>query len=139
MIAATIGVLAGLATIALARRLRGEHWLYALSLISLPSIYAGFAWYAGETGIGWQEMLIGLPFLLGGAVLSRVRLRWAAAVVGALWLAHGGYDLLHPQLFINPGVPAWYPAFCAAVDVVVGLYLFGLAVAQPARRDLRPA
>ncbi len=139
MIAATIGALAGLATIALARHLRSEHWLYALSLISLPSIYAGFAWYAGEAGIGWQEMLIGLPYLIGGVVLSWVRLRWAAAVVGALWLAHGGYDLLHPQLFINPGVPAWYPAFCASVDVVVGLYLLGLAIAQPARRDLRPA
>lgn len=140
MIETIIGVLAGLATIALARRIRGEHWVYALSLISLPTIYAGFAWYAGESRIGWQEMLFGLPFLIGGVVLTLARrqIRWAAAIVGALWLAHGGYDLLHPQLFINPGVPAWYPAFCAGVDIVVGLYLLGLA-ASPARRDLRTA
>lgn len=83
-------------------------------------------------------MLFGLPFLIGGVVLSlgRRHVPWAAAVVGALWLAHGGYDLLHPQLFINPGVPAWYPAFCAAVDIVVGLYLLSLAT-RPARRDLQ--
>lgn len=140
MIETIVGVLAGLATIALARKIRGEHWVYALSLISLPTIYAGFAWYAGETRIGWQEMLFGLPFLIGGVVLTlaRQQFRWAAAIVGALWLAHGGYDLLHPQLFINPGVPAWYPAFCAGVDIVVGLYLLSLA-ATPARRALQAA
>ncbi|MDP3293548.1 MAG: hypothetical protein Q8M37_02270 [Nevskia sp.] len=140
MIEAIVGVLVGLGTIAFARQIRGEHWVYALSLISLPTIYAGFAWLAGETSIGFQEMLFGLPFLIGGVVLTlaRQQFRWAAAIVGALWLAHGGYDLLHPQWFINPGVPAWYPAFCASVDIVVGLYLLSLA-ASPARRDLQTA
>ncbi len=134
MIEALAGVLVGLGTIAFARQIRGEHWVYSLSLIILPMIYAGFAWAAGETPIGWQEMLYGLPFLIGGVVLSLVRPRWVAAIVGALWLAHGGYDLLHPQLFINPGVPAWYPLFCGSVDIVVGLYLLGL-VASSARLE----
>lgn len=135
MIEAAAGLLVGLVTILIARRLRGEHWLYALALISLPSLYAGFAWHAGETGIGLQEMAIGLPYLVGGLVLALLRNTWAAALLGLLWLAHGGYDLIHPQLFINPGVPAWYPLFCASVDIVVGLYLLARAT-RPVRHDL---
>lgn len=138
-VAAVVGLLTGLATIALARQLRGEHWLYALSLVVLPSFYAGFAWSTGATGIGIREMLVGLPYLIGGPLLAWLRLRWTAVIVGVLWLAHGGYDLLHPQLFVNPGVPAWYPVFCAGVDVTVGFYLIGLAAGQPASRDPKPA
>lgn len=138
MIAAGIGVATGLATIALARRIRGEHWLYALSLIILPILYAGFAWLAGAALIGLQELAVGLPYLLGGLLLAFRRPRWAAAIVGALWLAHGGYDLVHPLLFDNPGVPSWYPAFCAGVDIAIGLYLLALAT-LPMRRDLTPA
>lgn len=138
MIEAAFGLLVGLATIVIARRLRSEHWLYALALISLPSIYAGFAWWIGETGIGLQELTVGLPYLVGGLLLALLHGRWSAALVGLLWLAHGGYDLIHPQLFVNPGVPAWYPRFCASVDIVVGLYLLALAT-QPSRRDLRTA
>lgn len=138
MIETVLGLLVGLATIAIARRLRAEHWLYALALISLPSLYAGFAWGIGESGIGLQELVVGLPYLIGGLLLALLRGRWSAALVGLLWLAHGGYDLIHPRLFVNPGVPAWYPLFCASVDIVVGLYLLALAT-QPSRRDLRTA
>lgn len=138
VIAAFIGLLSGLAAIALARRLHGEHWLYALSLISLPSLYAGFAWYAGADAIALRELATGAPYFLGALLLMRRRSRWATAIVGALWLAHGGYDLIHPHWFINPGVPAWYPAFCAGVDVVIGLYLLGFAV-KPLPEGLRTA
>ena len=56
----------------------------------------------------------------------------AAAVVGfksSLWLValalavHGVFDLVHGRLIFNPGVPAWWPAFCSAYDVVAGAYL----------------
>ena len=92
----------------------------------------------GDTGIGLQELAVGLPYLVGGLLLALLHGRWSAALVGLLWLAHGGYDLIHPLLFINPGVPTWYPLFCASVDIVVGLYLLALAT-QPSRRDLRTA
>lgn len=135
------GLLTALALVAFGRRHLAERWLYALSLIGLPVIYAGFALHAGEVGIGTDELLAGLPFLLGGAALAGAGRRHpvtATAAVAALWLLHGGYDAVHPQLFVNPGVPAWYPPYCASVDVAIGLYLGWLAwqLAQPPRNGV---
>jgi hypothetical protein len=48
---------------------------------------------------------------------------------GNLWLVvaalatHGLFDLLHPQIVANPGVPTWWPPFCLAFDVVAAAYL----------------
>jgi hypothetical protein len=39
-------------------------------------------------------------------------------VAGALAL-HGVFDLVHGNVIANPGVPAWWPAFCSAYDVVL--------------------
>ena len=73
---------------------------------------------------------------LGGIALALLGRRHpvaVTAVVAALWLLHGGYDLIHPQLFVNSGVPGWYPLYCASVDVAIGLYLAWLILrlAQP--------
>ena len=40
---------------------------------------------------------------------------------------HGLFDLLHPAVIDNSGVPAWWPAFCAAVDLVLGGWVLLLA------------
>jgi hypothetical protein len=66
----------------------------------------------------------------------------AAAVVGfkrSLWLvvvglaAHGIFDLLHGRVITNPGVPVWWPPFCAAYDVVAAGYLASLLGRRTAR------
>ena len=47
----------------------------------------------------------------------------------SLWLvvaglaAHGVQDFFHARLVANPGVPAWWPAFCGTYDVVAAGYL----------------
>jgi len=52
-----------------------------------------------------------------------------AAASGNLWIvvaglaAHGLFDLLHPQLIDNPGVPSFWPMFCMAYDVVAAACL----------------
>jgi len=38
---------------------------------------------------------------------------------------------VHDALIRNPVVPAWWPVFCAVVDVVVGAWLMGLVVRFP--------
>ena len=43
-------------------------------------------------------------------------------VVGGL-AAHGVFDLAHDHVIANPGVPAWWPAFCSAADVVLALLM----------------
>ena len=37
--------------------------------------------------------------------------------------AHGLFDFIHDRLIANPGVPAWWPAFCLAFDVLAAAYL----------------
>jgi len=57
---------------------------------------------------------------------------WVMAGVGFkrnLWLVvvalagHGLFDLVHGHLVANPGVPAWWPAFCLAYDVSAAGFL----------------
>lgn len=131
MIEALIGAAVGALTILLARFIRGESWLYALGLLTLPGLYASFALRAGALAVGVKEMIYGIPFIVAGLVFAFVSVRQSAAVVGIFWLLHGLYDLVHGQLFTNPGVPVWYPVFCFVVDVVVGVYVLWLSRRLP--------
>ena len=138
MIEALIGVAVGVLTIVLARIIRGQRWLYSLGLLTLPSLYAFFALQAGEQAVGLKEMIYGLPFVVVGLVLAFVSVRQSAVVVGAFWILHGLYDLMHSQIITNAGVPAWYPVFCFSVDVVIGAYLLWLS-RRLSNADLRQA
>jgi hypothetical protein len=62
-----------------------------------------------------------------------------AGFKGSLWLVvaalagHGVMDLFHAQIVENPGVPEWWPGFCAAADVGLALALaWVIKVAAPA-------
>jgi hypothetical protein len=131
LIEAIIGAAVGVLTILFARFIRGERWVYALGLLTLPSLYASFALRAGEPAVGVKEMVYGLPYVVAGLVFAFVSVRGSAIVVGALWLLHGLYDLVHGRLISNPGVPGWYPIWCCVVDVVIGAYLLWLARRVP--------
>jgi hypothetical protein len=127
LIEALVGVALGVLTIVLAQIIRGQHWLYSIGLLTLPSLYAFFALRAGEPAVGVKEMIYGVPFIVVGLVFAFVSVRQSAVVVGAFWILHALYDLTHSQFFINAGVPGWYPVFCFSVDVVVGAYLLWLS------------
>lgn len=131
MIEALVGAAVGVLTIALARLIRGQRWLYSLGLLTLPSLYALFALQAGEPAVSVQEMLYGTPFLVAGLVFALVSIRRSAVAVGAFWILHGLYDLAHSRLLTNAGVPSWYPVWCFSVDVVIGAYLLWLSRRVP--------
>jgi hypothetical protein len=46
-----------------------------------------------------------------------------------LWLvvaglaAHGVFDIFHGRVVANPGVPAWWPAFCLTYDITAAAFL----------------
>jgi hypothetical protein len=63
---------------------------------------------------------IGIAAFVVAAAVGFKRSLW---VVVAALAAHGAYDFVHGQLFTNPGVPQWWPAFCLAFDVVAAAYL----------------
>lgn len=138
MIEALIGVAVGVLTIVLARVIHGQRWLYSIGLLTLPSLYAGFALHAGEQAVGVKEMIYGIPFVVAGLVFALVSVRQSALVVGAFWILHGLYDLTHSRFFTNAGVPGWYPVFCFSVDVVIGAYLLWLSRRIP-NANLRKA
>jgi hypothetical protein len=127
VIEALIGVAVGVLTIVLARTIRGQHWVYSVGLLTLPSLYASFALQAGEQAVGVKEMIYGIPYVAAGLVFAFVSVRQSAIVVGALWILHGLYDLIHSRFITNPGVPGWYPVFCFSVDIVVGAYVLWLS------------
>ena len=127
MIEALVGAAVGVLTIVSARIIHGQRWLYAVGLLTLPSLYAFFALQAGEQAVGVREMVYGVPFIVVGLVFAFVSARQSAVVVGAFWILHGLYDLTHSQFITNAGVPGWYPVFCFSVDVVIGAYLLWLS------------
>jgi hypothetical protein len=126
-----IGAALGGLTIAAARLIRGEHWVYAIGLLTLPSLYAMFALRIGEPSIAAKEILYGIPYLIGGLAFAFFSARRSAVAVGLLWIIHGLYDIWHHLLIDNPGVPVWYPAFCFWVDVVIGAYLLWISRRLP--------
>lgn len=138
MIEALIGAAVGVLTIAFARAIRGQHWVYSIGLLTLPSLYASFALRAGEQVVALKEMIYGVPFLVAGVVFAALSVRHSAILVGALWILHGLYDLTHSQLITNVGVPGWYPVWCFSVDVVIGAYLLWLS-RRISNADLRQA
>lgn len=138
MIEALIGATVGVFTIVFARFIRGERWLYALGLLTLPGLYAFFALRAGEQTVAVTEMIYGLPYVVAGLVFALVSVHQSARIVGIFWLLHGVYDLVHGQLITNAGVPEGYPIFCFVVDAVVGAYLLWLARRVP-EANLRQA
>ena len=138
MIEALVGAAVGVLTIVFARIVRGQSWVYSIGLLTLPSLYASFALQAGEQAVGAKEMIYGIPYVVGGLVFAFVSVRQSALIVGALWILHGLYDLIHGQLIANPGVPVWYPVFCFTVDVVVGAYVLWLSRRIP-NANLRQA
>ena len=131
MIPALVGAAVGVLTIVLARLIRGERWLYALGLLTLPGLYASFALQAGEQPVAVKEVIYGVPFIVAGLVFAFVSVRQSAVVVGVFWLLHGLYDLVHSRLITNTGVPGWYPIFCFVVDAVIGAYVLWLSRRVP--------
>jgi hypothetical protein len=127
VLAVLLGAAAAVLTIVLARSIRGQHWLFPAGLLVLPTLYALFALQAGEQAVGATEMLYGIPFLVVGLAFSFASIRHSAVVVGAFWMLHGLYDIMHSRLITNPGVPDWYPSWCCSVDVVIGAYLVWLS------------
>lgn len=127
MVEAILGVAVGVLTIAAARRIRGQHWVYSLGLLILPGLYTLFALRVDERALGAKEMIYGIPFVAAGLLVTFVSIRRSAVLVGAFWILHGVYDLTHGRLFANPGVPDWYPVWCCSVDVVIGAYLLWLS------------
>jgi hypothetical protein len=92
---------------------------YPVVTMVVASYYALFAVMGGSSEALLAESIAIFGFL--GAAVAGFRISlW---LVAAALAAHGLFDFVHGHLIVNPGVPAWWPAFCGAYDVVAALYL----------------
>jgi len=92
---------------------------YPTVLVVIASYYVLFAVMGGSGHALAVETLVMTGFLLV-AMFGFKKNLWL--VVAAL-AAHGIFDLLHGHVVANPGVPAWWPAFCLTYDITAAAFL----------------
>ena len=89
---------------------------YPTVMIVIAAYYVLFAVMGGSERALILEIGVGTVFLLAAIVGFKTSLWFVAiALVG-----HGVFDAIHPMLFEDPGVPRWWPSFCAVFDVIFG-------------------
>jgi len=92
---------------------------YPVVTIVVASYYALFAAMGASTHALFLEGLAGAVFV-AAAVAG---FRWSLWVAALALAAHGIFDFTHAAVISNPGMPNWWPEFCAAYDVTAALYL----------------
>ena len=96
-----------------------ERGFYPLQLIVFALLYLLFAAMAG----GGPLLLAETPGLLLFGTAAVIGFRTSLWIVVAGLIGHGLFDAVHGELILNPGVPAWWPAFCAAYDIAAAACL----------------
>ncbi len=100
-------------------RLDRDRAFYPTITVVVASYYALFAVMGGSVHALVVEVAVGTVFVAAAIVGFRFSL-WVAVVALA---GHGFLDAFHGHLIANPGVPAWWPAFCLAYDGAAAGYL----------------
>ena len=115
-----IGVLLSLAVAGFARLVGfdRDRAFYATVLIVVASYYVLFAVMGG--GQVLVAELLGMSVFGAAAVLGFKLSPW---IVAAGLAGHGVFDSFHGRVITNPGMPAWWPAFCGSYDVCAGVIL----------------
>ena len=113
-----IGLLLSLAVtgFAITTGLDRDRAFYPTVAIVVASYYVLFAAMAASGRALVPEIAVASGFLLL-ATIGYKRSLWFVAIAIA---GHGVFDLVHHLLIENPGVPRWWPGFCAAFDVILG-------------------
>ncbi len=88
-------------------------------LIVIALYYVLFGAMTGSPRVIMQESLLAAAFIAAASVGFK-RSLW---LVAAGLAAHGLQDAFHARLVVNPGVPAWWPAFCATYDLAAAAVL----------------
>ena len=96
-----------------------ERAFYPTVLIVIASYYVLFAVMGASGRTLALEIAVAIGFLLL-ATAGYKRSLWliVLAIVG-----HGIFDIFHHFQIENPGVPHWWPGFCAIFDVILGALL----------------
>lgn len=105
---------------------------YPTVLVVVASYYGLYAVLGQSTQALVAELAAMLVFVAATVAGFRRNL-W---IVAAGLFAHGVFDVFHGALISNPGLPAWWPAFCMSYDIVAALCMAWLL--QRSRIRARP-
>ncbi len=110
-----IGIVASAGVALFARRvgLDRDGAFYPTVMIVIALYYVLFAVIAGSI----QTILAESAVMAVFAAAAVVGFRSNAWVVAAALAGHGIFDAFHGYVIENPGMPAWWPAWCLAYDV----------------------
>ena len=125
-----IGSMAAVTVAAFARivGLDRDRAFYPTVLIVVASYYILFGVMGGDMSALAMDMIGVLAFVAMAIVGFRGH-EWVV-VIGLA--AHGVFDGLHGRIIENPGVPEWWPAWCASYDVTAAVCLALLRARRPA-------
>jgi hypothetical protein len=127
-----IGIVASAGVALFARRagLDRDRAFYPTVMIVIASYYVLFAAMTGSLQTVVAESVVMVVF----AAAAIAGFRSSPWIVVAALAGHGVFDAFHGDVIANPGVPAWWPAWCLAYDVGAAAGLAWLL-----RRRRRPA
>lgn len=116
-----VGVLlaVGIAALAKFTRFDEDRSFYSTVLIIIASYYVLFAVLDGSGHALIWELVIAVAF----STVAITGALFLPTLVGTGIVAHGLFDIVHDVLIENSGVPAWWPSFCASVDVLLGIWV----------------
>ncbi len=110
-----IGIVASAGVALFARKvgLDRDRAFYPTVMIVIALYYVLFAVMTGSIQTVFAESVVMLVF----AAAAVAGFRSSTWIVAAALAGHGALDAFHGYVIENPGVPAWWPAWCLAYDV----------------------
>ena len=135
MPALIIGIVVAIYVIARFKKNRLEKGklAYPLLLATFPVYYWVFAIYGSDYDALLAEALIGVLFIGISLAAYQSQRKVSLILLGFGYIGHAIYDAVHDSLFINAGTPTWWPEFCGAVDILIGIYIVYLATTTQPR------
>jgi hypothetical protein len=102
---------------------------YPTVMIVIALYYVLFAAMTGSM----QMILMESAFMVVFATAAVAGFKSSMWIVAAALVGHGVFDVIRGEVLKNPGVPAFWPAFCSAYDIAAGALLAWLLRRDAAR------
>ncbi|MEQ8689373.1 MAG: hypothetical protein RIC89_00850 [Pseudomonadales bacterium] len=103
-----------------------ERSSYPIVLIVIASYYVLFSAMGDSYKVVLIEILFAAVFFFA-AIIAFSKSLWVAVIA---LIAHGLFDFTHHTFITNPAVPDWWPGFCLAIDVTLGVWLAGMLLTR---------
>ena len=103
---------------------------YPTVVLVVAHYYILFAVIGATMHVVLAESIAASAFI----ILAVVGFKTTQWITAAALAAHGVYDYFHHLIIQDPGVPAWWPAFCMSFDVLAGAIVAALLLQRRSAR-----